>query len=400
VRSKRLNPVLQPNIGWVAVAAAIVLALVGVEAIDAAPKRNAPETAATKQAVFMGVGLIAMLITAWVRHRQIGRWTIALLVLAVGLLVMVLLPLPQSIVPTINGARRWINLRIAYFQPSELAKVVYILVFAQYLCASQNYRSIKGLMLPFAITFVPMILILKEPDLGTSMVFPPVFLAMLTAAGAKMRHILMIVTLGLALALPVLVLELKYPNKTILVKPHQKARVLDWWARLTDDESYAQGISFQGRTALRLVGAGGIKGHSTSYSHDLARYNHLPEAHTDMVFSMICLRRGGVVGGVGVLLLYMIVIGSALYAAMMNRDPFARLVAVGVAAAFFTQVTVNIAMTLGLLPITGMTLPFMSYGGSSLVISFIMVGLILNVASHRDRGSVGREAFEYDGRRD
>ena len=196
--------------------------------------------------------------------------------------------------------------------------------------------------------------------------------------------------------MPAIVVELSYPNKTMLVKPHQKARILDWWARLTGDESYAQGISFQGRTALRLVGAGGLGGHSAHYAHDLARYNHLPEAHTDMVFAVICLRRGGVLGGLTVLLLYMTIIGVAIFSAMTNRDPFARLVAVGVATAFFTQVVVNIAMTLGWLPITGMTLPFMSYGGSSLAISFVMVGLILNVASHRPRPTMGRESFEYD----
>ncbi len=105
-------------------------------------------------------------------------------------------------------------------------------------------------------------------------------------------------------------------------------------------------------------------------------------------------------GGLTVLLLYMALITSAMIAAIMNHDPFARLVAVGVATAFFTQVTVNIAMTLGWLPITGMTLPLMSYGGSSLVISFLMVGLIVNVASHRLRPTMGREAFEYDDERE
>jgi rod shape determining protein RodA len=211
---------------------------------------------------------------------------------------------------------------------------------------------------------------------------------MMIAAGARLKHIIAIVLIGLIL------MPAMYP----LLKPHQKRRIVAMVSQLTGDTSQRADAAFQGYTAMTLVGAGRLTGHDGPHAEALVRYTRLPEPHNDMVFAVVCTR-WGLAGGAVVLVLYLVLLGSGLLAAGLNKDPFARLVAVGVVAVIFTQMTVNIGMTIGLLPITGMTLPFVSYGGSSLLTNFAMVGLILNVAVRRPI-IMAEPAFEYGGRDD
>ncbi len=384
---KFLQPFFTANVGWFAVLAALGLTAVGIAAIDTATATDGLSALAKKQAVFVVVALGGMVLFALVHHRLMVPMAYPLLLVAMVLLVIILLPfMPREIVPVRNGARRWFDLQIALVQPSELAKIAYILALACYLRYRDNFRSLRGLLFPLVATFVPMGLILVEPDLGTAMLLLPIFFAMMIAAGAKLKHIIMIVLIGVMLV-PAL-----YP----LLRPHQKRRIDAMIAQLAGDASEQDRAGFQGHRARMLVGAGGEVGHTPNYAKALIRFNGLPEPHNDMVFAVICTR-WGLAGGAVVMLLYLILLGSGLAAAALNKDPFARLVAVGVVAVIFTQMTVNIGMTIGLLPITGMTLPFVSYGGSSLVTNFAMVGLILNVAVRRPI-IMAEPSFEYGGR--
>lgn len=380
-----LKTILRPGFGHVTAAAAIGLAVVGLAAISTAPTPDYLGNVALKQGVFLAVAILAMFIVALPHHRLIGPLAYPLAAVVLAMLALVMLPhMPQSLIPMRNGARRWIDLRVIQFQPSEIAKVVYVLALARYLRFRENYRTLVGLLIPAVITFVPMFLILIEPDLGTSMVFLPVLFAMLLAAGAKIRHLLAIILIGLV-AMPAM-----YP----MLKPHQKDRIIALVSQFRGDTSHRQGVGFQAYKALTTAGAGEATGYGKARAKTILKFNALPEAHNDMIFAVIC-DRWGFVGGIVVLTLYLILIASGLLVAGLNRDPFARLVCVGVVTIIFAQCFVSVGMTIGILPVTGISLPLISYGGSSLVINMMMIGLILNVAARRPV-VLARPAFEFD----
>jgi cell division protein FtsW (lipid II flippase) len=278
---------------------------------------------------------------------------------------------PQEIVRPRNGARRWINVGID-FQPSELAKVAWVLFLALYLRGRTSHRRLLGLSVPFLITLVPMGLILVEPDLGTALLFVPALLAMLVAAGSRLRHLALIVALGLVAA------PLTYP----VLAPHQKDRIKAMVAQVRGDPTYERDIGFQGAAAMNLVGAGGVAGAGRDEAAKLIHYNRLPEEHNDMIFAVVACRWGAM-GAMFVWALFGTFCLGGLAVAGLSRDAFGRLVAVGLVTLIFVQMMINTGMTIGLLPITGITLPFVSSGGSSMVAAWIMVGLLMSVALRR-----------------
>ncbi len=370
------------NVAWITVLAAMALSLLGMMVIA-----TTETSLAGKQAVFLGVALLCGVAVAIPHYDLARRLSYPLLGVVILLLVFVLLPgVPEWLVRPRNGARRWISTGIAdvQFQPSELAKIAFVLSLSAYLRFKSNHRTLKGLLIPFGLMMIPMGLILVEPDLGTSLLFVPTLFAMLIAAGAKIRHIAMIIVIGVAMA------PLSYP----LLQPHQKDRIQAMVHQITGDTSRTDSIGYQGDRAMTLVGAGGVIGVGSEHARDLVIHNGLPEEHNDMIFA-VTVTRWGMLGGIGVLLCYVVLALSGLLTAGLSKDAFGRLVVVGCLTMILTQMTINIGMTIGLLPITGMTLPFVSYGGSSLVANWLMVGLIFNVAMRRPR-RLTREPFAFD----
>ncbi|MHC4414638.1 MAG: FtsW/RodA/SpoVE family cell cycle protein [Planctomycetota bacterium] len=371
--------------GWLCVGAAAVLSVLGIFAIDSVPRADGPNYA-LRHLVHLGVGLVAAALVAVPHYRWSQRVSYPLLAVVVLMLVFVLVPwVPESIVRPRNGARRWISLLVMDLQPSELAKIAFVLALASYLRFRSNYRRLRGLLLPLALTFVPMSLVLVEPDLGTAMLFLPTLFAMLIAAGAKLRHLVLVVLLGVSLA------PAMYP----LLKPHQKDRLKAMVAQVTGDTRYENDIGYQGARAMTLAGAGGVSGVGRRHAAALVTYNHLPEDHNDMVFAVITCR-WGLLGALATWGLFLGLGAGGLMIAAQCKDPYGRLVPVGIVAVIFSQMTINTGMTIGVMPITGMTLPFVSYGGSSLVAAWIMVGLLLSIAMRRAR-YLAREAFDFDG---
>jgi cell division protein FtsW (lipid II flippase) len=180
-----------------------------------------------------------------------------------------------------------------------------------------------------------------------------------------------------------------------LLRPHQKDRIVAMVAQVRGDTRFEQDIGYQGARAMMLVGAGGIDGVGREQAKSLLDANHLPEEHNDMVFAVICLR-WGVLGALVVWGLYMVLATGGLLIAIGCRDPFPRLVAVGLTAMLLSQMFINTAMTIGLAPITGLTLPFVSAGGSSLVVAWMMSGILFGIAMRREH-PMTREGFAFGG---
>lgn len=383
---------LSPLCGaWLSVLAAAALSLVGIYAIDVGsglgPEHGMVSLTGVvlKQCVFLGVGVLGAIVVAVPHYRFVRVITWPLMAIVIGLLVFLLVPfVPASIVTPRNGARAWIDLGPVDFQPAELAKIAYVLVMADYLRFRENHRTVLGLIPPALITFVPVALITLQPDLGTALLFAPVVFAMLIAAGARLKH----------LTLVVLVAVLAAPAAFPLLKPHQKARIVGLIRMVQDPLAGADDINYQSKTAQRLAGAGGMEGLGDNQSRAIVKFNRLPERHNDMIFAVI-MNRFGLTGGVIVLLLYVVWFIGAYITAAMCRDAFGRLVVVGFAAFILAQTLVNVGMTIGMLPIIGLTLPFVSYGGSSMLTVWVMTGLILGVGLRRSK-RFARPAFEFD----
>ena len=379
--------VMMRSVGWLCVLSAALLSLLGAVAIGTVPPAPGEPNLAIIHLAHLVVGLIAAVAVAVPHYRVAQRVSYPLLAAVVFLLVFVLIPwVPEAIVRPRNGARRWINVLITDFQPSELAKIAWVLALASYLRYRENYRRLPGLLLPLALTFIPMGLILVEPDLGTAMLFLPTLFAMLIAAGAKLRHLAMVMLIGVSLA------PAMYP----LLEPHQQNRIKAMAAQVVNDDRYRNDIGFQGARAMTLAGAGRWTGVGHQHAAALITYNGLPEDHNDMIFAVVTCR-WGMLGAMTVWGIFVLLCAGGLIIAAQCKDPFGRLVPVGLVAMFFSQMAINTGMSIGLVPITGMTLPFVSAGGSSLVTAWIMVGLLLNIAMCRQR-YLAREAFDFDGR--
>ena len=374
IHAKRLRKI---HVGWLLIIAAMLLTFIGFEAIST----TRPNIASRQ--LFLGFcGMAVALGAVFIptkRWRQFSWW---LLGFGLLLLVFLLLPgVPDFLVRPRHGARRWLNLFVTDVQPSELVKIAFVLALASYLRFKSNYRKLGGLITALCLAIPPMVLIMVEPDLGTAMLFMPAMIAMLIAAGAKFKHLVVVGCISIIFAVSM------YP----LLRPHQKNRIEALIAQVQGDDRYEQSIGYQGARAMTLIGAGGAYGVGEEKALELLKANHLPEEHNDMIFVVICLR-WGIVGSIIVWLLYSLFAIGGLGAAMTCKDPFPRLVAVGLTTMILFQMIINCAMAMGIAPITGLTLPFVSAGGSSLVMVWLMTGILFGIAMRRDP-AMTREGF-------
>ena len=349
---------------WELVAAAAMLVLLGWMGIRRAEVFvGGVEGAANKQLVWAALAACVMAAATVPNYRWLGKWSFALLGLTLLLLVAVFW------YPPVNGARRWIRLGSVSVQPSELAKLALVLCLARWFMFRRNVRRLPALMVPMALCLVPMLFILKEPDLGTALVFPPVLLAMLLAAGARWQDLMKVALAGLLL-LPVVWSQMSR---------EQKSRVTALWeatqpgVRPSDDAYHL----YASKQMLALGNTWGSLWQG-DVADDPAAYN-LPAAQTDFIFCVIG-ERLGIPGLLLVMLLYVWMVRRGLQIAAATREPFGRLTAVGLVTLLAFQALVNMAMTVGLAPITGLALPFVSYGGSSLVANGLAIGLLLNIS--------------------
>lgn len=365
--------------GWVVLLTALSLSLIGIYGVDVATHPASTgvldlSALAWKQVVFLILGLLGAVVIALPHYKLFMYIAWPLAFFSLGLLAFLLLPgVPGWLVTPINGARAWINLPLFNLQPSEPAKIAYVLFVALYLRRREPPTSFLSLIPPGLLTLIPVGLITLQPDLGTACLFVPALFGMLVTAGAHLRHLALVVVLA-GLAAPV-----AWP----FLMPHQKARFEALVQQIQGDRSRELDINFQSFVAQRLIGAGGLTGQPDDKARALVHFNRLPEAHNDMIFSVVSARFG-VVGAVGVLALFLSWFAGALGVAAMCKDRFGRVAAVGIAGFIAAHVVVNVGMNIGLLPIIGVTLPFVSYGGSSMLTCWAMTGLLFNIAMRRE----------------
>ncbi len=359
--------------GWVAIARSEEIA-------------DIPSGTAWRQAIWSAAAMAVMFSVAAPSYRL----TIRIAYLGFGVTVVALVSV--YLFGPINGAHRWIRLGPVGFQPSEFAKIAVVLALARYLMYRDSASSWLGVLAPLAITLVPIWLVLKEPDLGTSLVFLPVLFAMLYASGVGPRRLAAIAVVGL-LAMPMLWGQMSRD---------QRSRVTALWEQSTPGQSPTP-AGYHLHQAKRMFALGGYFGSvfaddATAAAESQAD-RRVPEPHTDSIFSVFG-ERFGIVGCGGVLLLYALLLWRGLTIAQKTGEPFGRLVVVGVMAMIGFQVIINTGMLVGLLPITGLPLPLMSYGGSGLLATAIGLGLVMNIAArpgyemaaHRNRPSRARAA--------
>lgn len=365
---------------WLVPLMAAALLGVGLLAMSRGDELAASGAFARRQAVWGLLSVVALFATTLVSYRRLRRWSYPLYAVSLVLLVAVYL------FPAKYHSHRWIPLGIADFQPSELAKLAYILTLSFYLRHRRNYRNLSGLLLPFTITAVPVVLILREPDLGTSLLFFPVLYAMLFAAGARLRHLVAIGLLGVAM-LPVL---------WKVMSAEQRSRITAVFTQ-ADGGLAPTGDGYHLHQSKQMLALGGLWGSEITGMpvSDAAAYR-LYASRTDFIYCLVG-ERYGTWGGAGALLLYAGLLGSCLVVAGSTQEPFGRLLCVGIAALLAAQVIINTGMTVGLMPITGLTLPLLSYGGSSLLTTGVSLGLVLNVGL-RPGFEVGGEPFRFGGR--
>jgi cell division protein FtsW (lipid II flippase) len=343
--------------------------------------------------IFLAVAIAGMALFQAVDYRQIGRYAWPFYVLALLLIGYTLLgqKIPVPFVRNIKGAYNWINFGPMSIQPAELMKIGFVMVLARYLRFRSNYRTLQGLLPPFALALVPVALILKQPDLGTAIVFVPVLFTMLFVAGAKMKHLAAIVGMGLSVVPVVWFAGTDVPifrHLPTLVREYQRNRV---YAMFSEDVEGLQATRYQQERAMISMGSGGVSGKGVG---EIPMGRYVPEAHNDMIFALIG-EQLGFFGSAVVIGAYIVLFAAGIEIAASTKEPFGKLLAVGIVALLAGQTFLNLLVATRMMPVTGITLPFVSYGGSSLLASYLAVGLLLNIGQNRPL-VMAREAFEFD----
>lgn len=333
-----------------------------------------------RQILWLVVGAVLGLLALGFDYHRLRALAPIGAVVVVALLVLVLVP---HLGVVRNGARRWFAIGSINFQPAEAAKVVAVVYLARWLeKSSERVRSVRHGLVPFLALLAVLIgLVLLEKDLGTSAILAAIAVSMFLVAGARWRH------LGAVLALAV-------GAMTVLIKlePYRYSRMLTYLNPWADSLN----TGFQGVQSVLALGSGGLFG--VGLGNSIQKYQWLPEAHTDFIFAIIG-EELGLVGTVAVLLLFCFLAYRGYRAALRAPDTFGLLLATGVTTWLIFQAFVNMAAVTLTLPTTGIPLPFISFGGSSLSVSLAAVGLLLNISAQGVKPAVGRRAGIDIGRR-
>ena len=367
------------NIEWSILICTILLVIIGLFAIYSATESTEQEEF-IKQLTWIGISIPFLILFTVVDYETISKISIVFYILILIALVGVLFTKP------ISGATSWFTFNSFSIQPSEFAKI-FIIIFLAFIMSKMKKKGPKEISRPTRLLLIlilfaiPVLLIIKQPDYGTAVAFIVAFLFMLFVAGIDKRYIIVSVIL-VAVAVPLLY--------QFVLPEHAKKRIDVFLNPDLDPRGSGYNLT-QSKIAIgagELLGMGLLKGNQT-------QLGFLYPKSTDFIFSVIGEEMGFVIAGT-VIILYVILITKALYISKTAKDDLGAIISAGIAGIFFFHMVENIGMTMGLLPITGVPLPFVSYGGSSLLSNFIMIALLLNISGRRQKAIfMGQEGGEF-----
>ena len=356
-----------PHIDWVLIGVILALAAIGLAMIysatyDPTTDRGGPELSTQMWA--LAIGLVSFVVCLLVDYRAIADH--AALIYS-GFSVLLVYTLFFGVEG--GGAQRWIDVGPFNLQPSEFGKIVVALVLGVFYSGSRrSERRLSDWVIGSAIVAVPLVLIARAPDLGTAVTLVPVCVAIMIFAGLRLKFLAALAIIGVLLT-PV--------AWTYALEDYQRSRI----ASFLDPEQDPRGAGYQQIQARITVGSGGLTGKGFLQGTQ-SQYNFLPVAHNDFIFSVLAEEQG-FLGVVFVLGLYLFVILRSFDAARVTKDRVGMFLVVGITAGFAFQVIYNVTMSAGLAPVKGLTLPLLSYGGSSIIATLMGFGLILNVKMRR-----------------
>lgn len=371
---ERARGFLLPRIDYVLLLIVVLLLTIGLIMIfsvtfmpNVGQGDTNPQSDFIKQAGFAALGLIALIVLMRIDYRRWGDWSVPLMVVTIISLVALLF------LPEVNGSRRW--LFGGSIQPSEIAKFTVVIYMAKWLSSKgEKLRQLTYGLLPFAI-FVGVVagLIVRQPNLSTAIIIAMCAMAMFFIAGADVvQYLLLLIAGGITVAL------------VIANTPYQMSR---WLTFLEDPFTSMTRDTYQIAEVLIALGSGGLlgRGLGTGYS----KFGYVPAPHTDSIFALLG-EELGLVGTWGVLILFLLLVYRGFRIASKAKDPFGQVLAAGLTFWLIFQAFVNIAVITASIPFTGVPLPFISFGGSSLIISLAAVGVLLSIS--RSQGDSSKEA--------
>jgi len=340
------------------------IGFIALYSVVTAGEPQLPKMLYIKQFVWFCTGLILMVLSFLFHYKILDKWAHTIYVVCILLLISVLF-----FGKYVSGSQRWLMLGPLSIQPSELAKVAVIITLARHFSRHAYTRGFKlsDLFKPAILIIIPFFLIVKQPDLGTALVVLLIAGSMIVFVKIERRSFIYIMTSCM----------ITFPLIWFFLKEYQQQRILTFLNPDRDPLGAGYHI-IQSKIAIgsgMITGKGFLKGTQNALSF-------LPEQHTDFIFSVLA-EEWGFVGSVILIFLFLILIIWGLNVAYGCRDPFGTILSVGISAMIFWQVVINIGMVMGLMPVVGVPLPFVSYGGSSIVVTIVCVGILMNVSMRR-----------------
>jgi rod shape determining protein RodA len=351
---------------WALLGMVLVLCTLSVFEIYSATLHTKYSGFYSKQILWIAAGLVAMFLFSKIDYHILLDWAPWAYGVCLVALVAVL-----AVGQKVLGARRWIRIGPMHFQPSEWVKLVLVLAVARYF-ANLGGRSLtwKDIFKAFALVGLPLLLVLKQPDLGTSLTYTPILVAGLFLGGVNLRQALILSTAAILLVGGVW-------TSGRLLKPYQKARLTSF----LNPDNDPRGTGYQIKQSLIAVGSGGVWGKGAAKGTQ-TQGDFLPIPHADFIFAAFS-EEHGFVGAIFVLLLYFSILMRLIQNAQTAADLSGSLIIMGVVAVLTFQIAVNVGMVIGFMPVTGIPLPLMSYGGSSVLFTFLALGAAMNVRMRR-----------------
>lgn len=317
-----------------------------------------------RQLIAIAVGIIVMVILMFIDYRRLRELSL----LGYGVTIAILLAV-LKFGASIKGAQARFDIGAFQLQPGEFAKIFLTLVLAAYCTRHREEMTARRLIVALAICALPMGLIMLQPDLGTDVVLMAMAFTIIMMAGARGRHLVVLLLLGLTVTVGAV--------QAGVLDQYQIDRITSF-SNLNTDQ---QGTAYNQKQSILTVGSGGLTGKGL-FAGSQTNGAQVPEQHTDFIFTVVG-EEFGFVGSAGVLMLFALIVWRTSRAARLAQDPFGSLCCIGVLAMFVAQVFENVGMATGIMPVTGIPLPFMSYGGSSVIVSFACIGLVANVRMRR-----------------